>query len=128
MASLPNGSPVEYPILILDGVEYQIRFGLGALYRLEKAGISVDQIDSASVLAGGKPLHTILTLLSFTLGRENDDGTWETIGYTAEQLADIFDRPANRVTLQELTEKIASAQAKASPAGSDSSQTSPAIQ
>lgn len=119
----PNGSPVDYPVLEIQGVEYRLKFGLGALLRLEKLGVTSEQFFAAvgSGNLGTNSVTTMLSILAASLGQEIE-GKWVPLKMEVEELADAI--PLEY--LGEIAEKMKAAQAKVSPAGIEESQAAPA--
>jgi hypothetical protein len=104
-----NGSRVEYPIVTIKGVEYRVKFGLGALYRLEKLGLNIQDLGISTASTGN--LNTIFSILAATLGNEGKHG-WVPLGLTPEQLADAIPMEM----LGELSAAISQAVPKVAPA------------
>lgn len=113
-----NIEPVQYPTIEIQGTQYQIRFGLGALFRLEQLGISADSLaqfskpsDEGGGLPAGKTIQTLCAVLSATLGTQ-PNGSWIPIGKSPEQVADML-TPADFAALLPVMQ---GGLAKASPA------------
>jgi hypothetical protein len=106
-------SAIEHLTVEIKGVQYQIRFGLGALYRLEKYGLSAANIGTE--MKEGKNLTTIFAVLASTLGNSGAGGKWIPLGISPEQLADMV--PMDQ--LAELSAAISTAASKVSLASSN---------
>lgn len=113
MNSASNGSPVDYPVVEINGVQFKVKFGLGALYRLERFGISAQDLSGTIErdVAAGRNLQTLFAILAAALGTEDASGSWKPIGLTPEALADML--PTEK--LGELSAAISLASGKVSP-------------
>lgn len=93
-------SPVAYPTIEISGRSYVLKMTMGGVLRLERSGIDVAGLRDATWNA-----DLTFRVLAALAGTETQDGTFQPIGLTAEQLADRF-------TIQQFTE-LASAVRKA---------------
>ena len=110
-----NGSPEDFPAIEINGTKYRVKFGLGAFLRLEKMGVSLDDLNSAlgngGVMKNGN-FGMLFSMLSATLGVEGADGLWHPISYTPEQLADLI--PVEQLGI--ISEAISASASKVSTA------------
>jgi hypothetical protein len=75
--------PIEYPTVTVGGVSYQIKFGLGAIYKMSVLGLEPGDLKAGSKLTFAKQLQLAVAGLGNFSG---DD--WVTSDMTPEQLAD----------------------------------------
>jgi len=117
MSNALNGSPVDYPSVEINGVRFKVKFGLGAMYRLEKFGIALQDLGGTIErdVAAGRNLQTLFAILAAALGTEDAAGAWKPIGLTPEQLADML--PTEK--LGELSAAISIASGKVSPVATE---------
>jgi len=83
MDQTPNGSPVEYPTVRIKGQDIPLKFSNGALYRLDKAGVDLQQI-GADLKSGKVKISMIYDMLSACLV---GTGVWNQ-RYSGEELAE----------------------------------------
>lgn len=132
----PQTSPVDYPTIEINGTAYRVKFGLGALYRLEQQGLNTGAFfDSISggkdkfgaavageLMRDGKFVTNLLRILVVTLGREVE-GKWVPLRMSVEELADSL----SETGLSAVIEAITAARGKASPSPEES-QTAAAVE
>ena len=78
-------SAVTYPTVMIRGVAYPVKFSNAAFYRLEKAGLDLQDV-SAKLKGGKLTLALVYDLLGACVGH----------GFTGELLADAVEVPAAR--------------------------------
>lgn len=98
----PNGSPVEYPTVSIDGVHYPVKFSNRALYRLDKAGVDLRAFGE-KLKAGRIGVSMIYDLLSAALLTPQHVGRFD-----AEDLAD-------KVSTADATKAVLDAMGKVPP-------------
>lgn len=62
----PSGSPIEYPTVTVDGQEYQVKFSNRAIYRLDKAGVDLQQFGE-KLKSGRVGMSQVFDLLAATI-------------------------------------------------------------
>ena len=104
--------PIVYPTVTVGGVTYSLKFGLGSMYRLERAGVNPGNLKAEiqNALAKGRNLDMIFTLLAAALGQVRD-GRWVRVEYSAAELADMMES----AEFTGLAETIIAALGKVSP-------------
>jgi hypothetical protein len=125
----PNGSAdastgITYPEIIIDGTAYKLKFGMGAMFRLEKYGLDPSQVRDMIIGESNAGRKTQLTfkLLAACLGNEGTGGRWKPAGFDPEALADMLSPQETELVAQ----KIIAAMVKAPPEGEATAQTQPA--
>lgn len=116
--------PVEYPRFFLRGKEYHLKFGLGAMYRLEQMGLNPGNLKE-EILAyqkEGKNIKLVLVLAAASLGTLEGE-TFTGLGLTPEQIADAVS-DSNRFA--ELAAAVTSALVKVQPAATTTAPAPPA--
>ena len=78
-------SPITYPTIMIREVAYPVKFGNAAFYRLEKAGLDLQDV-SAKLKAKKITVALVYDLLAASVGN----------GFTGEMLADLVEIPAAR--------------------------------
>ncbi len=83
-------SPVSYPTFPVKGKTYILKLAQGAAFRMEKYGIDPGRLKEEinEWNATGKKLQLVFTLAASLMGTEDTEGTFASIGFTPEQLAD----------------------------------------
>ena len=118
-------SPVIYPKVTIGGQSYQLKFGMNAVFRLNKWGVPVDNLSETieQYRRSGQNIVMITTLIAAAMGNEVA-GVWESTAWaTPDSVADrLLD---NEFTA--LAENLADTLGKVLPAGMNA-QTQPATQ
>jgi hypothetical protein len=112
---LNDNAPVAYPEVVIGGVPYLLKFGSGALIRLERLGIPAGKLGESieEANASGHGIEMMFKLLSAGLVTPKPGGKgWKSIGMTPEELADFIDD----AEVSNLAAIVSSALGKASPA------------
>lgn len=119
--------PIQYPTLLLDGVIYQMKLGLGASYLLEQNGIDASKLEQM-FREKSAPISLIIKLAASMLGQIQPDGKWKSLGIEPLALADLV-APEQ---FAELSQTVVKALVKVPPAGASPAQSaetpSPALQ
>lgn len=91
MADLIKTPPISYPTVRVGGKEYQLKFGLAAMFRLNTWGVNVAALDSVveEWARTGRDLQMVITLGSAALGHLVDE-KWASAAMTPIQLADTL--------------------------------------
>lgn len=97
---------VEYPVLEVEGVPYQVKYTTGTLLRLQREGVDLDRL--ASKGQDGQPTRWPLELCFQVLAACISHGKRK---FTGEELADLI--PMDRVG--EAVQKLTAGFSKASP-------------
>ncbi len=106
--------PIVYPRVLIDGVSYAVKFGLGAAFRLERYGMNATQLksDITAEVAAGRNVQLICKLAAAGLGNPTPDGHWIPVSFSPEQIADMVPEK----DFGALAEAITQAMLKVSPA------------
>lgn len=104
-------SAVTYPTIDIKGVSYPVKFGNATFYRLEKNGLSLDDVSTRLKAAADKDspqfgrlgVAMVYDLLAASVGH----------GFTGEQLAEIVEiQPATAAVIAALGKARPSAETK----------------
>jgi hypothetical protein len=71
-------SAVTYPVIVINGVSYPVKFGNASFYRLEKSGLDLNDV-AAKLRSRKLGLAMVYDLLAASVGN----------GFTGEQLAEV---------------------------------------
>lgn len=116
--------PVAYPTVNIRGIDYIVKFGLGAMYRMESLGLDMARLREqiTAEVEAGRSTQLTFKLLAATLGRQTEKG-WEPLGLAPEKLADLMGDDVRQLAV--LAEAVKAALVKAQPAET-TAQTPPA--
>ena len=106
MANLKSVPPTDYPTVTVGGVSYQVKFGLGAIYKMSLLGLEPGDLKMGAKLTFAK----LMQLAASGLGNFDGDD-WVTSDMTPERLADQL-QPGE---LEVLREALVTGAGKATP-------------
>lgn len=91
MADPTNTPPITYPTVVVGGKQYQLKFGMGALFVLNSWGVDVAHLDAviAAWTRDKRDLQMVVTLSAASLGRVSD-GKWHSESMKPIELADTL--------------------------------------
>ncbi len=126
--------PVDYPKVVIDGLPYLLKWGTGALLRMERLGLPADKMREAftyeknpdgseKVVTTRLPLTVLYTYLAAAAGTPLRGGRWKPINMSPEEIADC----SSPEEVTAFTEAVVQMLVKVKPEGTNPA-TAPAIQ